>query len=170
MKRTSFKKMSFEEAKLKLRKPLQRAKKVSKLKGNKPKVVTITKLKKQLWKEVSDFIRDRDGYVCFTSGVKVTGSNAHCGHMYPSSVGGVLLRYHPYNLACQSYVENIHHSGNGAVFYQKAVEKYGTEEMDKLKYLKNCSAQGDRQFYSNLIELYKEGDEKEIVKYLNGFA
>lgn len=168
MKRTGFKKLSYKEA-IARAKTMPRRAKIKRSKVKKPKLKSVSQLKKILWKLVSNFIRERDKYICFTSGVKVSGSNAHCGHMYPSSVSGILLRYHPHNLACQSYVENIHHSGNGAVFYQKALEKYGHEKMNTLKQLKQASAQGDRHFYTTMIDLYKQGNEENIVKFLEAY-
>lgn len=170
------KKLTYKEAvakmqlKQKVRKPLARSKRVLK-RVKKPKLKPLSQLKKKLWKLVSQKIRERDKFICFTSGVQVSGSNAHCGHMYPSSVGGVLLRYHPYNLACQSYVENIHHSGNGAVFYQKALQKYGQEKMDTLRRLKNASTQADRYFFDTMIDMYEEFElyEEEIVKFLESY-
>lgn len=132
----------------------------------KKKLPTVTALKKKLWKMVSTYIRERDKWVCFTSGVKVLGSNAHAGHMIPQSVGGILLKYHPYNIHCQSYVENIHHSGNGAEYYRRAVGKYGQEEIDKLFFLKEKTTKADRYFFTTMIELYEQGDEKKIIDFL----
>lgn len=168
MKRGTFKRLSFEEAKLKLRNPLKRSKLPLKRK-KKTKLTPISKLKKQLWEIIKVYIRERDNSVCFTSGVKVEGSNRHVGHGIPSSVGGVLLRYHPHNLHIQSYVENIHHSGNGGVYYRNQLAKYGQEKVDKLYELKNHTAQADRYFYTSMIDLYKQGKEEEIVKFLESY-
>jgi len=168
----TFGKYTYKEALAKLNsRQLRRSQKpkIKRSKVKKQKMIPVSRLKKTLWKLVSDFIRQRDKYICFTSGVRVAGSNAHCGHMYPSSVSGILARYHPHNLACQSYLENIHHSGNGAEFYQRALKKYGQDKMDRLKRLKQHSAQGDRYFYTTMIDLYKQGDEEEIVKFLESY-
>lgn len=140
------------------------------MKKTKPKKAkkkpSISILKKKLWVIISNHIRTRDNFICFTSGVKVEGSNAHCGHGIPSSVGGVALRYHPLNLHCQSYVENIHHSGNGGEYYRRQVSKYGQEVVDRLYKLKNKIIKSDRYFYEKLTELYLNEDEKSIIEYL----
>lgn len=127
---------------------------------------SVSYYKKKLWTIVSNYIRQRDGFVCFTSGVKVEGSNAHCGHGIPSSVGGVTLRYHPLNLHCQSYVENIHHSGNGGEYYRRQISKYGQEKVDRLYSLKNRTRKADTFFYQRLIDLYTNGDQDKIIRFL----
>lgn len=134
----------------------------------KPK--TIGQLKKDLWKIVAKKIKERDGYICFTSGKKVEGANAHCGHMFPSGSCGALLRHHPKNLHCQSYYENINMGGNGAVYALNFIKKYGKKEMDNLLRLKNLTIKADVIFYSKLIELYLENSLEEVEDYLNGLV
>jgi len=130
----------------------------------------ISQLKKKLWIIVSKYIKERDKFICFTSGKKVEGMNAHCGHMFPSGNCGALLRYHPLNLHCQSYNENINLGGNGAVYAINFVKKYGQKEMNKLLVLKQKSIKADEIFYSKMIELYKQGNEENIVKYLDSLV
>lgn len=131
---------------------------------------TISQLKKKLWTIVSKYIKERDKYECFTSGKKVEGANAHCGHMFPSGSCGALLRYNPLNLHCQSYNENINLGGNGAVYVLRFIEQYGQEELDKLIVLKNKSIKADILFYSDMISLYNKGNEQKIIDYLNQCA
>ncbi len=49
-------------------------------------------------------------------------------------------------------------------------ETYGTEYCNQLKQLKNKSIKADIFFYENMIELYKRGDEKKIVEYIELLA
>ena len=128
---------------------------------------TVTQLKKKLWTLVSKRIKERDDYVCFTSGKKVEGANAHCGHMFPSGACGALLRYHPKNLHCQSYNENINLGGNGAMYATRFVEVYGVEHFKNLLVLKNKSIKADSFFYETLIEMYTNNTLEEIENYLN---
>lgn len=127
---------------------------------------TDAQLKKILWKIVSKRIRERDNYICFTSKKKVEGANAHCGHGLPSSICGGRLRYHPKNLHCQSYHENINLGGNGTIYYQEQVKKYGKKEVDKLYKLKDKYIKVDSVFYTTLIDLYTNGTWEDIEKYL----
>lgn len=127
---------------------------------------SISKLKRKLWSIVSKRIKERDKHICFTSGVQVSGSNAHCGHGIPDSVSGARLRYHPKNLHCQSMRENIHLGGNGGEYYRRQVEKYGQETVDLLYQLKNKTMKADEIYYLKLIELYTSGTWEEIEEFL----
>lgn len=129
--------------------------------------LTVTSLKNKLWKIVSKRIKERDDYICFTSGKKVEGTNAHCGHMFPSGSCGAVLRYHPLNLHCQSYYENINQGGNGAVYAINFINTYGQEKMDTMLRLKNKSIKADSLFYEKLIEMYTNNTLEEIEEYLN---
>lgn len=122
--------------------------------------------KDKLWQIVSKRIKERDKNICFTSGKFVIGSNAHCGHGNPSSVCGGRLRYHPKNLHCQSYHENVNLGGNGRVYYRKQVEKYGQEVVDKLDKLQNKYIKVDEIFYQKMIDLYENGTWEEIEDFL----
>lgn len=135
-------------------------------KVKKPKLPSLSSLKKKLWLVVSKRIKERDKNICFTSGKFVEGSNAHCGHGTPSAVCGGRLKYHPKNLHCQSYHENINLGGNGRVYYKKQVEKYGQETVDKLDMLNNKYVKADVLFYLKLIDLYTNGTWEEIEYFL----
>ena len=127
---------------------------------------TLAQLKKTLWKIVSKRIRERDGYICFTSDIKVFGSGAHCGHGLASSICGGRLRYHPKNLHCQSYRENIYLGGNGVIYYRKQIEKYGKKHIENLYKLQNKYIKVDTLYYETLIELYKNGTWNDIEQFL----
>ena len=139
---------------------------MAKLKKGKKKKKSISSLKKKLWKIVSHRIKERDMNICFTSKKRVFGSNAHCGHGLSSSICGARLRYHPLNLHCQSYFENINAGGNGVIYYQEQVKRYGQERIDKLYALKDKYIKADELFYVKLIDLYAAGTWKEIESYL----
>lgn len=143
----------------------KKAKKTAK-KAVKKKAPKASTLKKKLWTIVSKRIRERDGYICFTSKKKVEGMNAHCGHGLPSSICGGRLRYHPLNLHCQSYNENINLGGNGTVYYQEQVKKYGKKRIDALYSLKGHFIKVDTDYYLKLIDLYTNGTWEEITEYL----
>lgn len=133
----------------------------------KKKPVSISKIKEKLWKVVSVKIKERDNYVCFTSGRKVEGSNAHCGHMFPSGGCGAVLRYHPKNLHCQSYNENINLGGNGAIYATRFIDTYGDREFKNLLNLKNKSIKADIWFYEKLLDLYTNYTLEDVENYLN---
>jgi len=162
MKKGTFKRLSFEEAKLKLKRRVLKTKKVPKIKVKNK--LNISKLKKDLWAVVSPFIRNRDKFICITCGKSGTG------HFLPSGNCGALLRYHPKNIHAQCYFDNINLGGNGAVYYTKMVDKYGQDYVNKLFYIKNQSTiKADTYFYLTLTDLYKQGNEEEIIKFLESY-
>ena len=134
--------------------------------GAKNKPQSISTLKKKLWLVVAPRIKERDKYICYTSYQKVEGSNAHCGHGIASSICGGRLRYHPKNLHCQSYNENINAGGNGGEYYRHQVKDYGQKEVDKLYVLKEKYIKVDKIYYETLIELYTNGSWEDIENYL----
>lgn len=127
---------------------------------------SITTLKKKLWKIVADRIKKRDNFICYTSGRKVEVAGAHCGHGMSNSICGARLRYHPLNLHCQSYYENIHASGNGVQYYQNQIRDYGDKRVKELYALKDKYIKADVIFYQHLIDLYTNGTWEEIERYL----
>jgi len=135
----------------------------------KPKLTPISKLKKQLWSLVSLYIRERDYFLCITCGRTGQGSQIHAGHMIPNASGGALLRYHPLNIHAQCYHCNINLGSNGAEYYRVMLARHGKEIMEKLFDFKNHSIQADRYFYTSMIELYKQGNQQEIIKFLESY-
>lgn len=141
LKRSTFKKKA---------KPLKRARKD-----------TVGKLKSRLWELCRQIIFKRyqnaAGEVfCFTSGQgPLVGSNRHLGHFVPSSVGGVSLRYDLDNLRPQSYVENVHKSGNWPAYYENLVKEIGQDRVDALLAKKKLTVKADRLFYETRIAEYE---------------
>ena len=127
---------------------------------------SLSKLRKDLWKIVSARIKARDKNICYTSYKYVEGVNCHCGHGVASSICGGRLRYHPRNLHCQSYHENINAGGNGGEYYRHQIRDYGQEAMDKLYSLKEKYIKVDRIYYLTLIDLYTNGTWEDIERYL----
>lgn len=135
----------------------------------------VKKAKKTLTELSHRFIRERDSINvneikgnCFDCGKLGEGSDFQCGHWIPDSVGGALLRYHPDNMHGQ-------HSGCNVWFNSEMVkirytammyQKYGKKRVAELIGLKNRSIKADILFYERMIELYKEGDEKKIIYFL----
>lgn len=140
----------------------------------------VKKAKKDLEKLSHDFVRSRDslnspvisGYCC-TCGKFCEGGDFQAGHYEPDSTGGALLRYHPRNMHGQGgYCCNINRHGqqkmaNAYTFFM--IKKYGIEYVESLRRLKQKSIKADIIFYERMIELYKDGNEENIVKYLESF-
>lgn len=125
--------------------------KYSKVKGKKPK--TAAKLKKELWKHFTLYIKQRDNWTCFTCGRRVSGSNAHGGHFITKSIGGIVLYFEEKNVHCQCYNCNINLAGNIWEYGQRL----GDETVKELYALKPASkkAKWDRDDFETKIAYYK---------------
>lgn len=138
----------------------------------------IKSLPKKLEKISHDYIRKRDsiqlydkkGYCCCCKKLQ-EGQHFQAGHYIPSSTGGVLLRYHPQNMHGQC-------SGCNMFYRQEEVktqyadfmyQKYGAEKIKRLRELQRINAQRDKFFFESMIELYKTGNEEEIIKFLESY-
>lgn len=135
--------------------------------------------KKKIIKELTEvshiFIRKRDstskdkiGGNCFDCGDYTEGAQFQAGHWHPDSTGGALLRYHPHNLHGQAGKCNCKFQQEFVkINYTFAMQKkYGKKYCEKLHALKYKTIKADVIFYLRMLDLYKQGDEQEIVNYL----
>lgn len=158
MKRTGFKRLTYEEAMAKQKiarekamarreekklKPKRRDKTTGKIVRNKPD--RIKTLKKKLWAIFSQYIRksqaDHTGYltpVDAVNGERKHWSEVHCGHLIHNSersqsLGGNELWYYEHNFAPQTVDGNYFNANDSAKVYTIwAVKKYGVEEVEKM--------------------------------------
>lgn len=120
--------------------------------NNAPKMKKKTpgKLKKELWKHFSLYIRQRDNFTCFTCGRRGTGGGMHAGHFISKAAGGLALYFHEENVHAQCYHCNINLGGNQ---YEYA-KRLGLEKAEELYRLKQSIV---KDFpYEELIEKYKK--------------
>lgn len=135
----------------------------------------VKRAKKELEINSHTFIRKRDskypdriGGYCFDCGEWAEGQQFQCGHFEPSGSSGAILRYHPMNMHGQIGKCNVHYQQEHVkINYTMAmIRKYGQDKVDKLRQLKNKSIKADIIFYETLNELYKNGNEQDIINYL----
>ena len=135
----------------------------------------VKRAKKQLEKLSHDYIRTRDsindyefGGNCFDCGKYTSGAQFQCGHFEPSSTGGATLRYHPHNMHGQSGSCNCgYRQEHVKINYTLAmVAKYGRVRVSELLALRGKIIKADIFFYEKMIDLYKTGNEEDIVKFL----
>ena len=98
----------------------------------KKKKQSITALKERLWKVFATYIKNRDGWSCFTCGRRGEGSAMHAGHFIPKSVGGIALYFDERNVHAQCYHCNINLGGNQYVYGKRL-----GEIADELYHIKN---------------------------------
>lgn len=120
------------------------------MKLKKAKKKSNAKLKKELWKVFSTYIRTRDKFSCFTCGRKGEGSGIHAGHFISKSVGGIALYFHEENVHAQCYNCNINLGGNQYIYGTKLGEK-------KVKELYQIKNQITKDYpFEEKIEYYKQ--------------
>lgn len=108
---------------------------------------------RDLWPLVSKYIRARDGGTCATCGRKCERSGYHAGHFIPSSVGGLALRYHPWNIHGQCYHCNINLGGYGSEYARFMEAKYGKATVNALHNLKHKRFEID---WAAAIDYYRD--------------
>lgn len=116
----------------------------------------ISTLKRKLWSEVSEYIRKRDKFTCFTCGRKGEGSAMHAGHFIPDAVCGILLRYDEFNINAQCFHCNINLGGWGERYAERMEQKYGREFVDELRKKIHTLTKWTEQDYEEKIEYYKQ--------------
>ena len=153
MRRTGFKKKTFDEIK-------SNQKKRS---GTKPKVVKkksvasqLKPFKAKLWELCKQITRLKYGNICYTCGkTGLVGGGWQTGHFIPSSVGGAYLRYDLRNLRPQCYYCNINLGGNGSSFYKNLVERENQQYVDEIFKDKQKTIKADIIFFQDKIKEYE---------------
>jgi len=168
MKRTGFKKKSFEE--IKEKNALKQAKKIKTYKdttkakkpSKKAKTSQLKALKNRVWELCKQIIRSQyiksDGtWNCYTCGRIIdVPAKAQTGHFIASSVCGAYLRYDLRNLRVQDYYCNINLGGNGSYFYKNLVSEKGQEYVNQLFIDKNKIIKADEIFFLQKIDEYEK--------------
>ena len=121
----------------------------------------LKKLKKELWKVCSSYVKNRDGPKCITCGKAIESKKSwHCGHGIPKKVCPDNLKYDERILSSQCYFCNINLGGYGAMFYRKMIEKYGQEEVDKIFDMLYNKKKWAEQDFIDKIQYYKNLQNK----------
>jgi len=117
---------------------------------------SLPKLKKDLWKVFSEYVRKRDKGICFTCGSRAWGRNYHAGHFIPKSTGGLALYFHEDNVHGQCAKCNLFLQGNQ---YEYGL-RLGVRRVNKLKKLVGKTTQWSEADYLKKIKLYKNKIKK----------
>ena len=123
-----------------------------KKKTKKRKPIGKAKLHKDLWKLFSKFVRERDGYKCFTCD-KVTWP-AQAGHYITGATCKKYLYFDERNVHCQCYHCNLNLSGNWKVYQLRMWKIYGVGIDDE--FVKLNQKDGWDFPYQEKIEHYKK--------------
>jgi len=127
----------------------------------KKKPKTLTKLKGELWKVFSTYIKfkyskDGEWCNCFTCGnpIQIGTSNCQGGHYYTKK-GYPGLYFNEDNVRPQCYHCNINLSGNTVIFGENLKAEIGAIELEKLDSIRHLPVKVTRYEYENLIIEYK---------------
>lgn len=133
---------------------------------------TITKLKKDLWPLISQFVRlshaNEEGFVqCYTCPAvkfwetrpKEAIYGIQAGHCFTQG-GHKATIFDLDNIRPQCYQCNINNSGEGAVFRGNLEREYGGKWMDNLERRAKQSYKADRFWLEDQITIYKEKVEQ----------
>lgn len=178
MKRTGFKKPSYEEY---IRKQqIAQKKRAKRLKDNpvvkvkvkqKPKADRIKSLKTKLWVIFSQYIRksyaDVNGMVLTCDGhYKKWNEGVDCGHLFANTernkqLGGNELWYYENNFAPQDNQGNRFNAKDSAKNYMLwAIRKYGMEEVEKMKKMKDTPKKWTEEELEEKYLYYKREFDK----------
>jgi hypothetical protein len=114
------------------------------------------KLKKELWRIFSRYVRERDNWTCFTCDVVAFGSGMHAGHFIPAAVGGLALYFAEDNVHAQCMRCNLWLQGNQYVYG----DRLGKRRVNALNKLRAKVTKWDEADYLKKIELYKKKYKK----------
>ena len=137
-------------------------------------IKSVSQAKNVLYTISHTYIRKRDSkdpdFIagnCFDCGIWCEGGNFQAGHFIPDSKG-FITRYHPLNMHGQFSGCNMKYQQEKVkINYTMAmIKKYGKAYVDKLILLSNKTVRTNLSIYLKLIDLYREGNEKKIIQYL----
>lgn len=116
------------------------------------KSATSSKLKKELDRLFSLWIRSTHPKICYTCGKQ--GVTLQCGHFIPRNI--LITRWEPQNCRPQCVGCNLFGNGKILDFEDHLVREIGREAVDTLKASRFKIFKVDTVWYLNEIERYKE--------------
>lgn len=117
------------------------------------KTKSISKLKKELDKWFSKFIRQRDNHICFTCGKLCEPQSSQCGHFVPRQY--LSVRYDERNCNAQCYACNMLYNGQPSAYAVRLKKKYGENIVEELESIRRNVVKLTPDWYEERIEHYK---------------
>lgn len=121
--------------------------------GNKRKVKTLSKWKKELDSIFSRFIRQRDNGQCFTCPKKDHWKSMQNGHFVPRQY--LSLRFDEKNCNCQCYACNMLYNGQPSLYAVNLKRKYGDSIIEELEAVRLKETKLDAIWYAEKIKYYQ---------------
>lgn len=122
------------------------------------KTKSIKTLKAKAWKLFSEYIRrkyaDENGMVkCCTCDHFAHWKQMQAGHFIPGRCNSILFEENGVHPQCRKCNYN---EGNGPEYYVFMLNKYGQEEIDRLRNLRHQAVKLDLGFYESFIPELKQ--------------
>jgi 5-methylcytosine-specific restriction endonuclease McrA len=114
---------------------------------------SLSKLKKELDRVFSIYIRKRDDGQCFTCPKKDDYKKMQNGHFVPRQY--LAVRWDEKNCNCQCYACNMLYGGQGATYAIRLTQKYGAETVAFLESQRWVTVKLDESWYEAKIAEYK---------------
>ena len=127
---------------------------------------TITKLKKDLWKVFSLYIKlkhseDGEWCSCYTCGnpIKIGTSSCHGGHFLSKAAYNIHY-FNENNVRPQGSCCNTFKEGDPITFRENLIEEIGLEAVEEMEATRHTVVKRDRGWYLDKIEHYKQEVER----------
>ena len=99
------------------------------------KIPTKARAEKRALKAMSDYIRERDRWTCYTCGRKGDKHNMDAGHLFSRRFSAI--KFDEINVHCQCVYCNKDLSGNVHEYIKRFLIEYGAERYEQLDRMKN---------------------------------
>ena len=86
--------------------------------------------KRGLWRQFATYVKERDGYQCFTCDKYAEGAAMHAGHLFTRAKGAMLFNPKAVHAQCASC--NWMLRGNIPEYVSRFIAKYGIDEFKAL--------------------------------------
>jgi len=123
----------------------------------------VSKLKKELDKWFSLFIRYRDKGVCYTCGMQKHPKEMQNGHFAPRQY--LAVRYSEINNNCQCYACNMLYNGQPSAYAINLKKQYGEGIVEEIESLRKQTTKLTPMWYEEQIELYKKRAQELIERF-----
>ena len=110
--------------------------------------------KKYAWTAFANFIKARDKYQCITCGKVAKGWDMNAGHWLPGRWNSLLFEETCVHAQCQECNQTL--GGNSPAYYEFMLQKYGKEEMQRLRKIWRQTVVYSKQDYKDIELKYKQ--------------
>lgn len=117
---------------------------------------SISKIQRDIWVVLRLRVFEMYGTDCYTCPAKnLKGVNLQCGHLWAKASLGAYLKYDTRLLRPQCMRCNIHHGGQGAVFYARLLREIGPVAMEQLENDRSITVKAKDHYTTLLLALTK---------------